>query len=219
MKKIMKKITERKFGEQGVSLIELMVAVSVFIIVISIAIGSFVQSIRTQRIALALISANDSINLSIEQMAREMRTGYLFCTASIPAATTTNNLGCNNLEGDLSGDYELQFANADGVFVRYRLNSATFALEKGIPNSLCPGGLLSPDGFCYKPITADNVKVARFVVKLNHSDTEIDPYPPLITLIMSVTSKEPDAEPLNIFTDMETSISPRCGQNGCPSDK
>ena len=218
MKKIMKKITERKFGEQGVSLMELMVAVSVFIIVISVAIGSFVQSMRTQRIALALISANDSINLSIEQMAREIRTGYLFCTATVPIATTTPGFNCNTLAVDALGDHEFQFANADGIIVRYRLNpAATFALEKGTPNSLCPGGLLT-DGFCYKPITADNVKVARFVVKLNHSDIEPNPYPPLITLIMSVTSKEPDVEPLNIFTDMETSISPRCGQNGCPSD-
>ena len=213
-----KKIRALFKRNEGVSLMELMVAVSVFIIVISVAVGSFVQSMRTQRIALALISANDSINLSIEQMAREIRTGYLFCTATVPIATTTPGFNCDALALDASGDHEFQFANADGIIVRYRLNSATFALEKGTPNSLCPGGLLSPDGFCYKPITADNVKVSRFVVKLNHSDTEPVPYPPLITLIMSVTSKEPDVESLNIFTDMETSISPRCGQNGCPSD-
>ncbi len=212
------KIFFNRLDNKGVSLIELMVAVSVFIILISIAVGSFVQSMKTQRITLALISANDSMNLSIEQMAREMRTGYLFCTASIPAATTTN-FGCNNLLGDLSGDHELQFVNADGVFVRYRLNPATFSLEKGTFDSICPGGLgPNPDGFCYRPITADNVKIAEFVVDLRHSDVESNPYPPRVTLIMTVTSKEPDVEPLNIFTDIETSISPRCGQNGCPSD-
>ena len=205
-----------KLDNKGVSLIELMVAVSVFIILISIAVGSFVQSMKTQRITLALISANDSMNLSVEQMAREIRTGYLFCTRHVSAATTTN-LGCGNL-ADFSGDYEVQFVNANGIFVRYRLNNSTFALEKGISDSVCLGGLLNPDGFCYRSITADNVKVAQFVVELRHADTEPNPYPPRVTLIMSVTSKEPDVEPLNIFTDIETSISPRCGQNGCPSD-
>ena len=218
MKKIMKKITKKKFGEQGVSLMELMVAVSIFIIVISIAIGSFVQSIRTQRTALALISANDSINLSIEQMAREIRTGYLFCTASVPVTSSTAS--CNVLENDAFGDHELQFVNANGFTVRYRLNGANFALEKGIVDSVCLGGLLSPEGFCYKPITADNVKVSIFIVKLIHGGDlpEANPYPPRVTLIMAVTSKEPDVESLNIFTDIEMSISPRCGQNGCPSD-
>jgi len=210
------KIFWSKLNNKGVSLIELMVAVSVFIILITIAIGSFIQSMKTQRITLALISANDSMNLSVEQMAREIRTGYLFCTRHVGAATTTD-LGCGNL-ADFSGDYEIQFVNADGIFVRYRLNSGTFALEKGVFDSVCLGGILNPDGFCYRPITADNVKIAKFVVELRHADTEPNPYPPRVTLIMIVTSKEPDVEPLNIFTDIETSISPRCGQNGCPSD-
>lgn len=62
----------------GFTLIELLIAVSLFSIAVAISVGGFVRALRTQRQLIALISANSSASLAIEQMARAIRTGYSF---------------------------------------------------------------------------------------------------------------------------------------------
>ena len=49
-----------------------------FLIVVTIATGAFVQSLRIQRSAVELIAVNDNANIILEQMAREIRTGTGF---------------------------------------------------------------------------------------------------------------------------------------------
>ncbi len=63
----------------GFTLIELIVAFGLFSIIMAVASGGFVQVIRSYRIATALTATNDSMALTMEQVAREMRTGYNFC--------------------------------------------------------------------------------------------------------------------------------------------
>ena len=64
----------------GFTMVELLVATGLFVIVISVTSGIFVQSLRSQRSVVALMSANDNASLSIEQMSREIRIGSLFST-------------------------------------------------------------------------------------------------------------------------------------------
>ena len=79
-----------------------------FVVLIGIATGGFIRALRTQRLMVALMAANDNVNLALEQMAREIRTGYHFSKIS---------------------DTELQFVNADNIVVFYRLNDG--AIERG----------------------------------------------------------------------------------------
>jgi type IV fimbrial biogenesis protein FimU len=65
--------------QKGFTLIELLVTVGLFMIIITIAVGGFTNAIRTQRQVSSLISAQSNVSLALEQMAREIRTGYLFC--------------------------------------------------------------------------------------------------------------------------------------------
>ena len=58
---------------------ELLVAVALFSILMSIAAGGFVRALRSEREVSAMMAAESNVNLALEQMAREMRTGYLFC--------------------------------------------------------------------------------------------------------------------------------------------
>jgi prepilin-type N-terminal cleavage/methylation domain-containing protein len=62
----------------GFTVIELMVAMSLFTVVVGIASGVFVRSLRTQRAVAALMAANDNASFALEQMAREVRTGREF---------------------------------------------------------------------------------------------------------------------------------------------
>jgi prepilin-type N-terminal cleavage/methylation domain-containing protein len=65
-------------GQSGQTLVELMVAMSIFAIFITVAIGGFIQSLANQRLVLKLISATDNMSLTLEQMMREMRVGTNF---------------------------------------------------------------------------------------------------------------------------------------------
>ncbi len=92
--------TRRKSGA-GFTLIELMVALSVFIIVTTIAVGGFVSALRSQRQVAALISANNNVSLALEQMAREIRTGRNFCDSFMTECFLPDVLKFYTAQGEL----------------------------------------------------------------------------------------------------------------------
>lgn len=65
-----------KQNTSGFTLVELLVAMAVFGILMSLAIGVFVSAIKTQRNLTDLMSVNNNLNLVLEQMSREIRMGY-----------------------------------------------------------------------------------------------------------------------------------------------
>lgn len=99
--------------QRGFTLVELLVAMSLFVIITSIATGNFIRSLRAQRAATGMIAINDNASLTLEQMAREIRTGGNFTT---------------------TGDSQLNFTNAFGETVIYKLeNEAIKRVVGGAP--------------------------------------------------------------------------------------
>lgn len=76
-------------NKKGFTIIELMVAMSLFVIVVGISSGVFIRSLRTQRSLVSLMAANDNASQTLEQMTREIRTGTAF-TASGSRLSFTN---------------------------------------------------------------------------------------------------------------------------------
>src|SRR3989344_9647798 len=99
----MKSHIAHRGSRKGFTMIELIVAMGIFLILISAATSVFVQALRTQRAIVALMAANDNASLVLEQMAREIRVGY-------------------NFQTNVSED-ELTFVNAYNELVIYRLNN------------------------------------------------------------------------------------------------
>lgn len=184
----------------GFTLAELLVAMSLFIIFISIATAGFISALKNQRIAVALMAANDSVSLSLEQMAREMRTGIGFRVIN-------------------SG--QIEFLNAERNIVSYRLNANNGTIERGVEKTVV-------GNYDFKPITADNVRIDKFIIRAcgknkrdippsingnnsldNCSGSADNNFPPRISLFLSITSKDKDVEKLNIFTNIQTTISAR----------
>ncbi len=60
----------------GFTLVELLVALSVFVVIFVGAIGTYLGALKNQRFLAELILINNNASLVMEQMAREMRTGY-----------------------------------------------------------------------------------------------------------------------------------------------
>ncbi len=63
---------------KGFTLVEMMVAMSLFVIVVSIASATFVRSLRTQRQVSSLMAANENASFALERVVREIRTGTAF---------------------------------------------------------------------------------------------------------------------------------------------
>ncbi|MEK9173609.1 MAG: prepilin-type N-terminal cleavage/methylation domain-containing protein [Patescibacteria group bacterium] len=91
---------DRKFG---FTLVELIVSVGVFSVISTIAIGGFINALRTHRQAMALMTANSNTSAAIEQIAREIRTGKSF-TVSGQSNLSFENAAGNNITYDLIGD-------------------------------------------------------------------------------------------------------------------
>ncbi len=119
---------------------ELLVAMTLFIAVVGISTGSFIQILRTQRATVSLIAANSNAALTLEAMTKEIRTGKDF--------SIKENNGAN----------DLLFTNSQKQAVAYHWNSAAQALEKSV------------DGGNFKKLIADNVLVTRASFRLFQGD-------------------------------------------------
>ena len=95
----------------GFSILEFIIAVGLFSIIISISVGGFVRALRSQQQAIGLVAANTNLSLALEQMAREMRVGILFC---LPATATTPDTSCPPGRSDY-----VRFVNGNGQVVSY----------------------------------------------------------------------------------------------------
>lgn len=181
-------------SKNGYTLIELLVAMGLFLIVLSIVSGLFIKSMNNQRAAVNLLEVNDSVSFSIEQMAREIRTGYYFCTKDY---TITFPPYPGYPDCGLLGDNELQFVNAFNQVVWYRLNNE--AIERGIED---PSTLTRT----YTSITTTNVKVERFNIELIGNNLN-DGYPPRIIISLSIAATEKNLK--NFVINIQTTISAR----------
>lgn len=74
----MKKIFRFLKNKKGTTLVEVMIALGMFSIFITVAIGGFIQALSNQRVVLKLMAATDNMSMSLEQITREVRVGKLF---------------------------------------------------------------------------------------------------------------------------------------------
>lgn len=81
----------------GYTIIELIVAVSLFVVVALISSSAFLGVVSSNRKTLAVRTAMDNLNSAIESMSRDMKTGFLYhCETSWPpggAISVTSDCG------------------------------------------------------------------------------------------------------------------------------
>jgi type II secretory pathway pseudopilin PulG len=120
------------YEKSGVTLVELMVAFGVFGIFISIALGGFMQALKTQRIALVLMETNDSASIIFENVARQLRTAKVNDNA-YPITIQQDFLSFYNYHGQLV-EFDFTSSNPNRIisniiqvdaFNVQRINSAT----------------------------------------------------------------------------------------------
>ncbi len=146
---------------QGFTVVELLVSISIFSVIISIAVGGFTQALRTQRQAAAFIAANSNVSLAMEQMVREIRVGQNFSSVTCPASSLPGLLFQRLKGGSIVDVVYCHDATAKAITRSEGTNPA-------------------------QPIVADNVSVKNLDFTLL-SDPN---YPPRITIVVSVGAKE-----------------------------
>ena len=96
-------VRKRYNKESGLTLIELIVAIGIFGLVVTMTVSIFVIALVSQRRIISLRNIEDNARFALESMAREIRTG-------------------KNFGGSINS---LSFTNAKGESVVYRLNNKT----------------------------------------------------------------------------------------------
>lgn len=105
----------------GFTLVEMLVSISVFMVVMTVAAGSLLSIIDANGKAQSLKSAVNNLNFAIESMGKQIRegsnyTGGINCSPS-PADTCISFTSSKDLNGDLTND------SNDAVTYRYNNNS------------------------------------------------------------------------------------------------
>ena len=172
--------------KNGFTLIEVLVATSLFTIVMGIVVGVFIKSLQTQKQITSLISANSNASLAIEELSREIRTGKGFCqdeTACLPMP---------------DGSFQkLIFTSAGQTIIYSRAeNNDVGALFKQSGNE--PGASLTNEDV--------NVRRLAFYLQGNRLGT---PETPRITIVLQIgTTEKPFQEDIiNLQTTISTRVS------------
>lgn len=111
--------------KRGFTLIELMTAISIFIVIMVISMGSIIGVFDANRKSRSLKTVLNNLNLAVESMSREMRFGQNYhCGAGGTLSAPQN---CP------SGDTLMSFLSSDDLQITYRLAGTT--IEKQVDNS------------------------------------------------------------------------------------
>ena len=116
-------------SDKGFTLIEMMVAVSIFAIVMMIGVGALLSMVETNRRAEAIHQVMSSLNAAVESMSRSIRVGTTYhCEQSISPMPSTAELSttkdCDTVNGGVLLGIEASNGKRDNLDdqVVYRLN-------------------------------------------------------------------------------------------------
>lgn len=122
MKKFFRKTTST--SDKGFTLVELLVSISLFIVIMTLSMGSIVGVFDANRKSRSLKTVLNNLNLAVESMSKEMRFGKNYHCGSGGTLTVPQN--CS------SGDTFVSFLSSDNLQISYRINNQTIERRVGL---------------------------------------------------------------------------------------
>lgn len=133
----MKISTHKQNSKRGFSIIELLISISLFIVVISMAVSIFLRTLKTQKTALLLIEDNNNLAFVVELMSVEMSSGINFCDSGCPLNT-------------------IEFSDPMGNRINYALSNGSIIKT-----------ITDPDGTVQnQQLTSDSIIITNFKTRL-----------------------------------------------------
>lgn len=179
--------------QSGFTLAELVVAMGVFVVLVTIAVGVFVNAVRNQRRLTELMAVSNNAGGIVEQIAREARTGYRFCNGTVPEQNPSAPCALDNVD-------TLSFTNYAGRVVHYLVENGEVKRQvEGVDNNPVP-------------LTAPEVEVTYLTFSVTQrgqdgvSANDVC-VPWRITVVMGVLSRNPALADRGI--KLQTTISSR----------
>lgn len=175
-----------------------MVAIGVFSVVVAIAMGGLTRAFRMERQIAAFVGVNSEMSLVLEQMAREIRTGFDFvCLNPVtglydrcPPGTVTSTLAFSN-----SNYQEVAYCEHGGFIER---SEGTFECGTGFSSK----------------ITSEHT-IVRYL-RFEFFGTEAaDCYPPRVTVSLGVSPADKSLPDQTI--DIQTTVSGRLFSEWIPT--
>jgi prepilin-type N-terminal cleavage/methylation domain-containing protein len=136
---------------KGFTLIEVIVSVGIFSLVMMIALGAIISIVGANKKAQALHSVINNLNLVVESMVREMRTGF--------------NYGCGSGDSctEFSFDSKQITQNGSTVNVKYRFNNSKNTIEKAVESG--PWLTLTSDSVIIDELKFFSVGIGNYEVE------------------------------------------------------
>lgn len=120
--------------ERGFTLIELMTALTLFMVVMTIAMGSVLGIFNANKKTQSESTVMNNLNLAVESMAREMRFGTNYHCGG---GTYTDPQNC------AAGDTSISFLSSDGEQMVYRLSGTS--IERSIDGGQTFAAVTAPE--------------------------------------------------------------------------
>ncbi len=186
-----------KLGQsKGFSLVELLVAIAIFVVILTFSMGSLLSVLDAGRKARSLKSVMTNLNFTLEIMSREIKFGKNYrcgVATSFPPAPL-------NCTGQSSPGTAISFVSSEGQNIIYKINSAGNGIEKSING-----------GTSYLAVTAPEVTIQdlRFYVFNSYPQSGSSPddaQPRVVILIRGYAGEKPSLQ--SNFT-LQTTVSQR----------
>lgn len=160
-------VLKEKLKTSGFSLVEILVAVAIFSVVISVAIGIFTMAMKSQRKILAQQQSLDQISYAIEYMSRAIRMAKKDSSGSCIGA---------NLNYILThSDQGIKFKNYNGICQEFYLQG---------------GQLRENRNGVDLPLTSSGLTVKNFKIEDFGWDQDIDNLQPAVAIFFDIEGKE-----------------------------
>ncbi len=169
---------------KGFTLIELMVSMSIFGIVSTISVGTLLVMIDANRKAQSVSSAMSSLSFVLDNITRNVRTGYDYYCSTVSGTLGRNDslLGVGHTKDCANGNSLIFTDSRSGARMAFRQNGTV--LERRIVDSRSGNA-----GKSWLQVTPDNVVINTFDVTVAHAEETFedngDTEQPQVTLVVA----------------------------------
>ena len=177
--------------KKGYTLIEILVAISIFLVVIAAPTGFFVTSIKGQKKALASQELLDNVSFTLEYMSRAIR-----MAKKDKDYTCISQIGQKLNYQETHSERGIKFLNYQGDCQEIFLDEIDGRLKESI------------EGSVPVPLTSDDLYITSFQIASDESWGQIDNLQPRITLSFEIKRENPRPE-MEPKIKIQTTISQR----------